>query len=48
LNEPNNLIDPITVAEVEVNLAKCKNKSAPGQDGIGYPLIKKLPDNAKK
>ena len=38
------LLKPVSIAEMKENLAKCKNKSAPGQDNIKYAVIKRLPD----
>ena len=38
------LIEAATSAELKENLARCKNKSAPGLDGIRYSIIKRLPD----
>ena len=39
------LIQKIDIKELKTNLAKCKNKSAVGLDGIHYRVIKRLPDN---
>ena len=38
------LLQTVTIKELRENLAKCKNKSAVGLDGISYKLIKRLPD----
>ena len=37
------LVQPFTVGEIRVALRKCKTKSAPGEDEIGYSLLKRLP-----
>ena len=37
------LITPPTVDEVADHLRNCRTNSAPGQDGIGYNLLKKVP-----
>ena len=42
------LCSPVTIDEFDSNLAKCKNGSAAGPDGITYSLIKKLPTEYKK
>ena len=42
------LCSPVTIDEFNANLAKCKNTSAVGSDGISYSLIKKLPNTYKK
>ena len=36
----------ITTDELINQLRRCKNKSAPGADGINYLILKKLPMNA--
>ena len=36
------LCKKVSLEEFEANLAKCKNRSAVGQDGISYFLLKKL------
>ena len=36
-------VPPVTMKEISFVLAKCKNKSAPGQDGIKYTMLKNLP-----
>ena len=41
------LCNAVTVEEFENNLARCKNKSAAGNDGISYSLIKCLPNTVK-
>ena len=38
------LLKEVTVDELRENLARCKNKSAHGLDGIRYSVIKKIPD----
>ena len=38
------LLQPVSVSEIRQNLAKCKNKSAVGLDGISYQILKKLPE----
>ena len=40
--DDSSLCREVTVEEIDANLAKCKNRSAMGHDGIGYLLIKKL------
>ena len=42
------LCSPVSIDEFDANLAKCKNRSAVGSDGISYSLIKKLPTAYKK
>ena len=42
------LCQPVTIEEFEANLAKCKTRSAVGEDGISYFLLKKLPTKTKK
>ena len=42
------LCNPVSVDEFDKNLARCKNKSAAGHDGISYHLLKKVPDETKK
>ena len=37
------LLTPITMEEMNSCLKKCKNKSAPGDDGISYLMLKRLP-----
>ena len=37
------LLTPITKEETIASLKKCKNKSAPGDDGISYLMLKRLP-----
>ena len=39
------MLQPISLQELKENLAKCKNKSAVGLDGINYRVIKHLPDS---
>ena len=36
-------LSPITTEEIIENLKRCKNKSAAGEDGISYAMLKKLP-----
>ena len=36
-------MSPITTEEILENLKRCKNKSAAGEDGISYVMLKKLP-----
>ena len=38
------LLEEVTVGELRENLARCKNKSAPGLDGVRYSVIKRIPD----
>ena len=47
-NDNSPLCEEITLEEFDYNLAKCKNRSAVGKDGISYQLLKKLPPEAKK
>ena len=42
------LCQEIDLDEFETNLAKCKNRSAVGHDGISYFLLKKLPKKTKE
>ena len=42
------LCQEVSVDELDANLARCKNRSAVGHDGISYQLLKKLPENMKK
>ena len=42
------LCQEVTLDEFDLNLAKCKNRSAVGHDGISYCLLKKLPPETKK
>ena len=39
------LLATISVDEIVQQLKNCKNKSAPGEDGISYVILKKLPRN---
>ena len=39
------LLQKISLQELKENLAKCKNKSAVGLDGISYTVLKRLPDS---
>ena len=46
-NEPgddNPIMREITVSEIKLQLNKTKGKSAPGADGIKYPILKKCPN----
>ena len=47
LGDESVLCQEVTLEELETNLSKCKNRSAVGQDGISYYLIKKLPKATK-
>ena len=47
LGDESVLCQEVTIEELEANLTKCKNRSAVGQDGISYFLIKKLPKYTK-
>ena len=38
------LVQRVTVEELRQNLSRCKNRSAVGQDGLSYRLLKKVPD----
>ena len=38
------LVQRVTIEELRKNLSRCKNKSAVGQDGLSYRLLKKVPD----
>ena len=42
------LTEEFTLSELKENLAKCKNKSAPGLDGIRYSVIKRIPEKYLK
>ena len=42
------LCHEVTLDELEKNLSCCKNRSAAGQDGISYLLMKKLPVETKQ
>ena len=46
--DDNFLLQQITSDEICEQLKKCKNKSAPGEDGLNYLILKKLPENAMK
>ena len=46
--DDSNLCQKVSLDELDQNLAKCKNRSAVGQDGISYFLIKKLPEAMKQ
>ena len=46
--DDSSLCQNVSLDELELNLAKCKNRSAVGQDGISYFLIKKLPEKMKQ
>ena len=39
------LLAVISVDEIVQQLRNCKNKSAPGEDGVSYVILKKLPGN---
>lgn len=39
------LLQQVSADEIKMNLSKCKNKSAAGNDGINYSLLKRLPDS---
>ena len=39
------LMSPITKEETMEHLKNCKNKSSPGEDGLAYITLKKLPSN---
>ena len=41
------MCNTVTLDELEATLAKCKNRSAAGKDGINYLLLKKLPKETK-
>lgn len=43
--DENNLLKEIRVDEINEQLSKCKNKSAPGEDGLNYVILKKLPEH---
>ena len=43
--DENPLLSPITKEEIIEQLRKCKDKSAPGDDGLHYAILKKLPGN---
>ena len=46
--DDNSLLHHITLDEIQEHLKKCKNKSAPGEDGLTYLILKKLPNNIMK
>ena len=46
--DDSNLCQEVSIEELDANLARCKNRSAVGNDGISYHLLKKLPENMKK
>ena len=46
--DDSHLIRPISIQELQENLAKCKNRSATGKDAISYAMIKKLPERTQK
>ena len=46
--DDNPLLRLITLDEIHEQLKNCKNKSAPGEDGLTYFLLKKLPNNIIK
>ena len=46
--DDSNLCVNVSLDEFDSNLAKCKNRSAVGHDGISYLLLKKLPDVTKQ
>ena len=46
--DDSSLCQNVSLDELDLNLAKCKNRSAVGQDGISYFLIKKLPEKMKR
>ena len=43
--DDNPLMSRISIEEVKTQLQKCKNRSAPGEDGLTYLMLKKLPEN---
>ena len=46
--DDSDLCQEVSIDEFDMNLVKCKNRSAVGHDGISYLLMKKLPIEAKK
>ena len=48
VGDESSLCQPVTIAEFEENLGKCKTRSAVGQDGVSYFLLKKLPTKTKQ
>jgi len=40
------LADDVTLEELRSALRRCKTRSSPGPDGIGYAILKKLPEPA--
>ena len=43
MGDDNILLSDIELEEIYEHLKKCKNKSAPGEDGLTYLILKKLP-----
>ena len=43
-----NLLNRVTLEELQENLSKCKNKSATGEDEVSYRMIKQLPQGFKE
>ena len=41
------MCNAVTIDELDATLAKCKNRSAAGRDGVNYFLLKKLPKETK-
>ena len=48
IGDDSELCNKVSLEEFEANLAKCKNNSAMGSDGISYSLLKSLPVTAKR
>ena len=46
--DDSDLCQEVSIEEFDINLAKCKNRSAVGHDGISYLLMKKLPIETKR
>ena len=48
VGDDSDLLKKVTIEELQENLQKCKNKSASGEDGISYQMIKRLPRKFKE
>ena len=44
LGDENPMMGDISIEEIKIQLGKTKGRSAPGADGIRYPVIKKCPE----
>ena len=45
LGDDNRLLTSISQDEIREQLTRCKNRSAPGEDGLSYAVLKRLPNN---